>query len=465
MSRHLREISGYAFAAAAQAGAALLAVPVLTRWLNPAEFGQWSLLEPLFVMMAQISLVGVNLGLLRSVGEDGRVPAIVWRSLLPWTLASGVATALLLGTCLRLIAPGELPILPFLLALMLEAQSLLALAALRSSNRSFPFASVVTIKSWSFLLLIWAIYTFQLPVPPTAANVVWILVLTTMLGMLVGVCWCWSDLGQLRKSTQVAPWSEYLTAMRYGAPLMLAGLATAVTVTADRYVLAAFINKVDVGRYVVLVKVASAIGLLATPLNMWFPSARFKHVKDVDGGAMFFRRCALIVFLVLVFVSGLLWLAAPLLVQLLNPTQEPDSHAVAFLLIGSSATALAGIMNVGILAGGKTKFTLYATLITGGVQIALLFALTPHWGIDAAAFSTCIAGCVGLVLQNYLSQRLHRVPYAYGKMLAVALFAAVGIFILNRFDGFGTLGKLVAYALVLSMVASGVVRFDGTRRM
>jgi O-antigen/teichoic acid export membrane protein len=222
--------------------------------------------------------------------------------------------------------------------------------------------------------------------------------------------------------------------------------------------------KADVGRYVVLVKVASAISLLATPLNLWFPSARFKHVKDADGGAHFFRRSALVVFLILVLVAGLLWLAAPTLVALLNPSQGVNKLAVGLLLVGSAATALAGIMNVGILAGGKTQLALYATLATGLVQIVLLFLLTPIWGIVAAAFSSCVAGCMSLVLQNLLSQRLHRVPYAYEKMLAVAAFALAVIYVLNSLDGLGDIARIVIFAMALSLVASATVRFDGFRR-
>lgn len=464
MSRHLRDILGYAFAAAAQASAALLAVPVLTRWLSPSEFGQWSLLEPLFVMVAQVSLLGVNHGLLRSVGEDGKSPSAAWRGLLPWVVASGGLTVVVLGIGLWVAVPGTLPLIPFLLALLLEAQSLLALAALRSSNRSFSFASVVTVKAWAFLLLVSCAYAFKFPVAATASNVVWMLVFTTFLGAVAGVAWCWADLRRSDAPTPTASRADYATALRYGAPLMLAGLATAVTVTADRYVLAAFADKADVGRYVVLVKVASAISLLATPLNMWFPSARFKHVKDADGGAHFFRRSALVVFLILVLVAGLLWFAAPALVTLLNPSQGVNKLAIGLLLVGSATTALAGIMNVGILAGGKTQLALFATLATGVVQIVLLFLLTPIWGVVAAAFSSCVAGCMSLVLQNVLSQRLHRVPYAYGKMFSVAVFALAAICVLSSLDGLGDIARIVVFAIALSLVASATVRFDGFRR-
>jgi O-antigen/teichoic acid export membrane protein len=464
LSRHLRDILGYAFAAAAQASAALLAVPVLTRWLSPSEFGQWSLLEPLFVMVAQISLLGVNHGLLRSVGEDGKSPSAAWRGLLPWVLASGGLTVVVLGLGLWVAVPGTLPLIPFLLALLLEAQSLLALAALRSSNRSFSFASVVTVKAWAFLLLVSCAYAFKFPVAATASNVVWMLVFTTFLGAVAGVTWCWADLRRSDAPTPTASRADYATALRYGAPLMLAGLATAVTVTADRYVLAAFADKADVGRYVVLVKVASAISLLATPLNMWFPSARFKHVKDADGGAHFFRRSALVVFLILVLVAGLLWFAAPALVTLLNPSQGVNKLAIGLLLVGSATTALAGIMNVGILAGGKTQLALFSTLATGVVQIVLLFLLTPIWGVVAAAFSSCVAGCMSLVLQNVLSQRLHRVPYAYGKMFSVAVFALAAICVLSSLDGLGDIARIVVFAIALSLVASATVRFDGFRR-
>lgn len=464
MSRHLRDILGYAVAAAVQAGAALLAVPILTRWLSPAEFGHWSLLEPLFVMVAQVSLLGVNHGVLRSVGEDGTAPAAAWRGLLPWALASAAVAALIFGVAGWLAAPGLLPVLPFMLALWLEAQSLLALAALRAANRSFPFAAVAMSKSGTFLLVVAAAYFLPLPFAPTAANVAWMLVGTTLLGATVGVLWCVGDLRQLAVPAGTVRWQGYASAVGYGAPLMLAGLATAVTITADRYVLAAHVAAADVGRYVVLVKVASAINLLATPLNMWFPSARFKHVKDADGGARFFRRCALAVFAVLAGVAGVLWLAGPALVTLLNPTQLADRAALGWLLLGAVATALAGIMNVGILAGGRTKWSLYAALATGVLQIALLVVLTPRWGLPAAALSTGVAGCVGLALQNFWSQRLQRVPFAYATMAALAALAVAVVFGLAQLKALGDVQRALAFAAAWAALAFIAVRWDGARR-
>jgi O-antigen/teichoic acid export membrane protein len=163
-------------------------------------------------------------------------------------------------------------------------------------------------------------------------------------------------------------------------------------------------------------------------------------------------------------VAGLLWFAAPALVTLLNPSQGVNKLAIGLLLVGSATTALAGIMNVGILAGGKTQLALFATLATGVVQIVLLFLLTPIWGVVAAAFSSCVAGCMSLVLQNVLSQRLHRVPYAYGKMFSVAVFALAAICVLSSLDGLGDIARIVVFAIALSLVASATVRFDGFRR-
>ncbi len=421
LPRRLVDLGGYAVAAAAQAGAAFVAVPLLTRLLGPSEFGLWVIFEPLAAAMAQVGLLGTNHGLLKLVGEDNFAWSTAWRALIGPVLAPLAAmAAVAFAACSLAGQTAAAPVLSLLV--MLEGITLLCLAAFRANNRSVFFACILMIKAALWLLVLWAAQSLGAPNLNLASQaLMWLLVPSAGACLLaLMLLWCsWPP--SAPESLSAKPLGSFMSSVRYGLPLMLAGLLATAVAVGDRYVMLGLADIATIGQYVVLVKVASAISLLGMPINMWFPAARFTHLHDDDGGGRFFRRAAWVVVLGMSACAGALWLLTPSLVAWFNPAQTADVVAVACLLTGAVATASSGLMNVALLKSGRTHWPLVCTAIAGGLQLLALLVLVPLAGVRGAAVATGAAGLLGLLMQLALSQRWQKLPFAFALMLGQVL--------------------------------------------
>lgn len=418
-------IAGYAVAAAVQAGVALLALPILTRLLGAQEFGAWVLYEPAIAFVAQIGLLGANNGLLKLVGEDGLAPATAWRRIAGPALTcvaviAGVAGGIGAGLSGKVVVG-----VPLVILILLEAHTLLGLAALRASNHSAMFAAVMISKAAVLLGMLSLAATADVPKVDTAASMLWWAILPAGTGAVVAYFGVKPPHRDSHGSPGEAKYFE--AAVRYGAPLMGAGMVAALIAVGDRFVMALWLPLQAIGAYVVLVKIAGALNLLAMPLNMWFPAARFHHLKDVDGGQNFFRQVSLIVLMLLSSLAALLWLCGPALVTLINPAQQFPPVVSGLLLIAAVATGLTGVVNVGLLQSGKTQWALVSVSLGAILQLVVLLTTVRAWGIYGAAAATCLAAVAALALQHGLSQRFYRLDYRYRHHLAWLLWLTMAI--------------------------------------
>lgn len=461
MPRRLSSFGGYALAAAAQAGAAFIAVPLLTRLLGPEEFGHWVIFEPLAAAMAQVGLLGANHGLLKLVGEDKWPSQAAWRALmLPVLVPLALMAALAFAGC---TFAGQASAAPVLAALVvLEGATLLCLAAFRANNRSGFFAAILVAKAIFWLLLLWASQSLGSPAILAAPQALaWLLVPSGVACALALTLVAWSKPAQ-RPQQSMASQAGFKVAVHYGLPLMLTGLLATAVAVGDRYVMLSLTDVTTIGQYVVLVKVASAISLLGMPLNMWFPAARFAHLGDADGGARFFRLAAWVVVFAMSSCAGGLWLLAPKLVAWFSPGQTADTVAVGCLLVGSVATAAAGLMNVALLQAGRTHWPLVCTAAAGALQLAALLVLVPLAGARGAAVATGAAGMLGLLMQVVLSQRWHKLPFAFGLMLVQVLMLAGVCWLIQRHVGSAVMQSVV-YGLAVLLLGWASHAFESRR--
>jgi O-antigen/teichoic acid export membrane protein len=421
-------VLGYAVAAAVQAGVALLSVPMLTRLLGPHQFGVWTLFEPVMVLLAQVALLGVNFGLLRLVGEGDWSPRDAWSALFGPALAVTAGMATLSAASLAWLWPATGGALALGLLVVGEAVTLMGLAALRANNRSWAFSAVLVLKSVLWMALLLAAWRWQFPPLPQAATALGWLLMPTWAAALMTLLLLEPWAGATRQgaaadaaarrglaatvAARPPVLSVYTAAAAYGAPLMGSGLLNTLLAVGDRYVMAIWLDVAQIGAYVVIVKLASAVNLLAMPLNLWFPAARFAYLKDADGGQRFFRRLSWSVAVLSFSLAGLLWLLAPTLIHWFNPVQQPDRWVAGWLLGGAACMALVGVMNVGLLASGRTQLVLVCTLVAGVLHLGLLVVLVPRHGVAGAAVATAVGGGATLSLQFWLSQRCHPIEHA-----------------------------------------------------
>jgi O-antigen/teichoic acid export membrane protein len=162
------------------------------------------------------------------------------------------------------------------------------------------------------------------------------------------------------------------------------------------------------------------------PFMLWFPTERFRHMRDADGGNAFFGTTAELFLLALVVASGGIYLAGPAILAVLAPDVAFDRAVLGLVLLSMVAIGMTHPLNVGLLKPGHTHENMYAIAAGIAVLAVAILPLTAILGPAGAALARLVGSLAFLAAIVVLSQRCHRVGFAFGRM-ALVVFAGAGL--------------------------------------
>jgi O-antigen/teichoic acid export membrane protein len=450
--RGLSRLVGYGLSAAVPAALAFFSIPLMIRVIGLDEFGRWALLEPLFMVLPQLAVLGLNHGTVKQISADDAPPWRVFVTHAAWAQPAlglvAVATAWLLSRLGYTWTQAAC----FAGLIYVEAVLLLLLSALRGAGHSLGY-SVGTISRsiiWMAVLLAAAAGAVTLR---QAGDLFpwWVLAsglaLAASLGLLL-----------LARGSAAEPpaeppdgWRSYRDGLRYGLPLLVGFVLYMTMMYGSRFVLDVFADTAAIGAFAVYLKLSAVVHtLVVTPFALWWPAERFRRLKAPDEAPRFFRRTALTLLLVLLIASGGLYLVSGCLMTVFAP-QLAFAPAVMLPLVLS--TVFAGLVYAlapGLLDEGRTHLTIYINGLCAVAQLALCWWLIPRLGIVGAAWAAALCSLISLLLSTAWSQRLMPVPYDYGAMLGLLVGAVAAMAWLGQLAG---TTALAATAAVVAYVA------------
>jgi O-antigen/teichoic acid export membrane protein len=439
MLKKLAHLPGYFAVTVITAGARFLFVSLLIRNLGAAEFGRWSLFEPVVVVLSQLVLLGVNFGLIKQINQDRLSPIAAVRALFlaGQPLVIGVSAAVFLVSFrLGLSWPG-----PLFLALLIYTESvfLLLFSSYRASGSIGGLAVSSFLKVLAFLAVLVLALHYRLPAFHKAEDVIFWSFWTSLIGLASGFFTV--RLFHFRQffispRRRLSHWRIYGDAVRYGLPLLATGLLALAIEFAGRYILDSYTDRGQLAAYVVYVKLSAVVEvLIITPFGLWWPTERFRWLESEDGGRRFFRAVSVGMLVVLLLAAGALWLASEWVVSWFAPG-VPSNRRVALLLIFSMvARGMAYPLNVGALKEGKTHWNIYGALAAAVINGALCFLLIPRAGIVGAAGATIATHICYTAFLTVISQRIQPVPLPYVAMAGLIIISAVLIIAVSRYLG------------------------------
>ena len=171
---------------------------------------------------------------------------------------------------------------------------------------------------------------------------------------------------------------DVAAAVKYGVPLLLAALLGAILNSADRYVVEMYATPESLAAYIVALKVSGAMNFILTPVALWWPTARFEHLRDSDGGQRFFVNTAEKMSLIYGTASASLWLISALLVHLFSPHVSYSSIMLAGLCLAVAFRGMEAPLNIGLLKEGKTHWSIVMVGFGAIVHLSLCFFAIPR---------------------------------------------------------------------------------------
>jgi O-antigen/teichoic acid export membrane protein len=231
-------------------------------------------------------------------------------------------------------------------------------------------------------------------------------------------------LGGVRVSPET--WRGYLA---YGFPIVLANFGAFALVSTDKMVLSAKGLAVETGLYALGGKLGVALNVaILWPFTLvWTPTMfRIAREETPEEARRLFSRIFTYMAALLLWAGLALALWAPEVIDLVSPpAYQPAARVAPLLVLAYVIYGAYRHFQVGLNVSGRSRSIAGSFLAAALVNLGLNLLLIPLWGMMGAAAATVLSYALmaGLVLVG--SQRTYRIPYEWGRVLRLALWAGL----------------------------------------
>ena len=215
--------------------------------------------------------------------------------------------------------------------------------------------------------------------------------------------------------------------VRYGASLMLAGLAYWIFTTSDRLMLGWLTDFEAVGQYSVAATVTMVMSLLVAAFGKaWWPHALELYESDAAQARHFFSRMATYLLAGFgVIALAMATFARDIVVIVSGEAFASGAAALPPLAFAMVAYATTAITSAGMTLTKQVRHVATFAWLAAVLNIGLNVVLIPDFGIVGAAWAS-LAAMVFLSLGYHMvSQRLWRIGYEYRRLLTTAVLIVV----------------------------------------
>jgi O-antigen/teichoic acid export membrane protein len=251
--------------------------------------------------------------------------------------------------------------------------------------------------------------------------------------------------------------------LRYGFPILIAGLAFAINETFDKILLEWLLidNATDqVGVYTACYRLAVGMTLFATAFKLGVEPFFFSEAKNEKAPELYAQITKMFVILGSIALLMYIILVDIIKVLLIDEAYFEAMDIVPLILIAYLFFGIYQSMSVWYKVTDKTKYGAYISVFGAILTIGLNLVLIPQIGYMASAITTCAAYGLMMVTSYILSRRHFAIPYDVKNMLlylTVAIsFSLVFFYFLREELGIGS-WSLYLVGIVMTAVLTGII--------
>lgn len=406
----------------------VILLPVFTRLFSPAAFGTLDFLITLNGLLVTVATLGMNSVLFYFVNQfdsnEGRRSAAGTALIL--AVVCGLAVALLgvaltESLSLQLLGSREHTFALAMTFLWVPASltTTLGLDLLRLQGRPVAFSAIATARALAATLLgIAAASIGGLGV----SGLLGAYALTSIVAACIAL-WMARDTWSPVLSRPLVP-----RFLRFGLPLVPAGLALWVIGYADRYFLIQLLGAEAAGVYALAARGAAVVALVTVGFEAaWWPFAHSRARRP--GHKAEYARIFAAVGIGLTALAALLSLfARDALLVIATPEYARSSELVGMLALGTAIYGLTPILAIGLQLARRTRDLAWITAVCAVLSASLNLILIPHLGIAGSAVASLVTSTAYAALVFVTVQRAYRVPYPVGR--AALAIGATGLVML-----------------------------------
>lgn len=407
----------YSFANLISAVVPVALIPLIVRYLTPAEYGVVGLFQVLIVGFTPFISLNSHSAVVRGYYE--REDQLVN----PWPELASVALVLsslaLIFWCVVVLNVGEVIVgligleLPFVF-LALATSYLILIYELNQSiylaqRKSFLYAcfqvSYVFINAFVAILLV-AVLNYGLE------GRVYGFVLVASVFFLIGLF----NLSRHLKIERLKM-SAVKYVLFFGIPLIPHVTAGYLMFNLDRYVINSILDLHHVGLYILAIQCSVPAKIFFLSIQRTITPIVYELLSRSESAASIVKRTYLYVFFLILVSSIAFPLVEPLISLVIPEEYKPAAQLVRWLLLGRVFHGIYLHFSTFILFEKRTFTVSVITCISAVIGVAGLFVLLPVHGLIGAAYSFCGASAARALLSYIVVVNVTKLPWINGYVI------------------------------------------------
>ena len=446
-------------------------VPLYTKVMPPGSYGEVTLIFAWFAIFNVLLAYGMETAFFRYYSDDNNKEQVVSTSLLSITATTILFTliAIIFQDSLALLLNIEARYIQYVIFILaLDALVIVPFAWLRANQQPRRYA-IIKITNVAVNLGLNVFFLLLLPgLAGDHPNSIWesmyrpdFQISYIFISLLVASALTLLLMGRRYKlpayTFDRALWSKMV---RYGLPVMIAGIAFTINEVFDRIMLSellpAEIAKSEIGKYSACYKLALFMTLFATAFRLGIEPFFFSHSKSENPQKAYAQITNYFVVLGSVILLAVVVYADQLkLLFVLDSAYWEAMPIVPIIILASFFLGIYHNLSVWYKVTDRTKFGAYISLVGALITIGVNYLFIPYIGYYASAYATLAAYGSMMLLSYYYGKKYYPIPYNMRKitfyMTVSIVFSALSFYVFKGQILIGSFLLLVFLLVVYKM--------------
>lgn len=403
----------YVFSSIASAAIPFILLPILTRYLTPAEYGQIAMFTIFTSALAAIIGLSVHGATNRRYFDESVSATELAR------FNGNCFFILLISTCVALFL---LLFIDSLLADYLGIPTLWVYLGILSVFCSFILNvrlgqwqirgkakryGILQISNALVVLLFSLLFVISMKLGPDGR--IYGIVLTSIIIAVLSYYTLRNDRLILFKYNR----KDINYALSFGVPLIPHVLGGFLLLSIDRLVINKELGLEMTGIYMVAINLGGALNIVFNSINKAYSPWLFAQLKENnEKKKRDIVKKTYMYFVFLVFLAALSFLIAPPVLKLIVGEKfHQAADVLPIIVIGQFFLGMYFMVTNYIFYVRKTKYLSYVTISSGIINMVLLLLLIPNYGLNGAALAFLIANLWQFMCTWVLSAKLYLMPW------------------------------------------------------
>lgn len=202
-------------------------------------------------------------------------------------------------------------------------------------------------------------------------------------------------------------------ALHFGVPLIPHVAGVFLLASVDRFVINAELGLAQTGIYMVAVQFATALALVFDAVNKAYVPWLFERLKrDQLSEKRQIVRFTYGWYMLILCGAAMAFIIGPWLVTFVAGEEYTRAgDVIGWLALGQVFSGMYLMVTNYIFFSKRTGLLSLVTIISGLINVALLFLLIGNFGLEGAAYSFCIAMAIRFLLTWWVAQKRHPMPW------------------------------------------------------